>query len=61
MIQSLQHKWRIESEQGQILQEDLNMGSVDEAENYCRRYVSSFMDWSYEVVPLPPKQEKPSK
>lgn len=54
MIQNSQHKWEIRSTQkNTLLQGDLNISNVDEAELYVKNYCTSFMNWTYEVVPLP--------
>lgn len=52
MIQTEPCTWRIESEAGIILKDDIKVSIIYEAEDYVKRYVSSFTDWTYELIPL---------
>lgn len=52
MVQDMPAKWHIVSNSGIILQRGITVGTIHDAEQYVRAYVSSFNDWTYEVVPL---------
>lgn len=58
MIQTSKHKWRIETESGTVMQEDINIFSEYEAEEYIKRYVSSFQSFSYDLKPKKDKNDK---
>lgn len=52
MVQTMPRLWRIQSEKGIVLMDDIMVYSVREATDYVRRYVSSWDNWNYEVKPL---------
>lgn len=52
MIQESKNRWRIESEKGIVLQSDIRLGTVFEAEDYIKAYISSFLNWTYIMKPL---------
>jgi hypothetical protein len=52
MIQTSKHKWRIETSNGNVLVEDLVIDSLKHAEDYVKGYASSFVGWSYELIPI---------
>lgn len=53
MVQVFKNKWRIESKSGTVIQKDITVCSIAEAEEFIKRYVSSFTpSWIYELVPL---------
>lgn len=52
MIQIAKANWRIETLTGHIMQKDITCGTVIEAEEYVKKYISSFDGWSYRVIPL---------
>ena len=53
MVQTTQNLWRIESEKGVILQDDIrNIRSEYDANRYVQNYISSFVGWIATVVPL---------
>ena len=61
MIQVNKGKWEIvTTEKGIILQTDLFLRDAETAGNYVKNYCSSFLGWTYEVVPLP-KEDKDEK
>lgn len=55
MTQIYGHSWNIVSKDGHILQKSIRLNSYSEAEDYVRRYISSYQDWTYEMRP---KNEK---
>jgi hypothetical protein len=52
MIQISKSEWKIVTYKGKVLQFDIHLHNLDAAEQYIKNYVSSFVDWTYEVVPL---------
>lgn len=52
MIQETRYRWRIESEKGYVLQNNLTFPNLDQADNYANAYTSSFNNWVYQLVPL---------
>lgn len=52
MKQTSRYRWQIESQTGHILQKDLAFTTYAEAERYIENYVTSFIDWGYEMVAL---------
>lgn len=52
MVQMTQCNWRIETLSGSVMKADIMLGLQAEAEEYVRKYLTSFTDWSYEMVPL---------
>lgn len=44
--------WYIENTKGTILQKDIVAHGVYEAENYIKRWVSSFPNWEYQLILL---------
>lgn len=57
MIQVSSCRWKIETKDGKVLTEDIMIGPVAEAEEYIKRYVTSFSNWKYEMILLK-KEEK---
>jgi hypothetical protein len=57
MIQRTPHNWRIESASGHIMQDNITAHSQYEAEEYVKRYISSFQGWSYEIVTIGGKND----
>lgn len=56
IVETNRGRWQIENAKGDVIVYDLMIGSKVSAERYIKNYVSSFMNYNYEVVPL--KQEK---
>jgi hypothetical protein len=52
MIQVFKCNWKIENLKGDTLKDNITVGTLYEAEQYVKAYVSSFMNWNYEMVPL---------
>lgn len=53
MVQTGKHTWSIKStSSGAIIQSNITIHNEYSANEYVKRYVSSFSDWTYEVVPL---------
>ena len=60
MVQTMQHRWKLESEKGVLLKDDIFVQNPTQAREYGNAYISSFQGWSLEVVPLK-KEEKNDK
>lgn len=58
MIQTMTCNWHIESQYGHVLVKNITCGTVIEAEEYVKRYISSFDGWSYSVIPLTAKSSQ---
>lgn len=52
MVQQTPHIWRIETPNGTILQSNVISHSAYEAEEYIKRYISSFPNWDYRLILL---------
>lgn len=61
IIQETQHRWRIETRGGFILQGDIFLDSNSQAEDYIKNYLSSYLCWSHEVIPLVNKKKEGAK
>ena len=44
--------WQILSESGILLVDDIKLGLIAEAEDYVKRYISSFDTWTYDILPM---------
>lgn len=52
MVQVSKHKWMLVTSNDNVLQEDINVFSIFEAEDYVKRYISSFQNWNYVLIPM---------
>lgn len=52
IVQETKHRWRIENAEGLTILKDLTLESAYRAEEYIKNYISSFIAYNYEVVPL---------
>lgn len=52
MIQTNNHRWQIKTLKGILILDDIHVDSAYEAEEYIRKYISSYQGWSYEIQPL---------
>lgn len=52
MLQVSQVNWKIVAVKGHTLVEDITVNSPKQAEEYVKNYISSFFNWTYEVIPL---------
>jgi len=52
MIQISQSDWQVRTETGVLMQKNVTVSSVHDATEFIKRYVSSFMGWEYEVIPM---------
>ena len=52
IVEIFKGRWQVENAIGTVLVHDLPLGSKFRAEEYIRGYVSSFMNYNYEVIPL---------
>lgn len=57
MVQLSKHKWRIETQNGTVIKDDVTVHSISEATEYIKRYISSYNDWDFNILPLK-KREK---
>jgi hypothetical protein len=55
-VQKTDYAWQIESESGKIVQKDITCASVFKAEEYIKAYISSFINWTYELKLLTPSE-----
>lgn len=55
MVQRTSHMWEIQSQSGHIIQGSITAHSEYEAEEYIKKYISSFDRWSYEMFPIKAK------
>ncbi len=51
MIQRSKQRWDIVAPKGHILLEGIVVGTRHEAEEFVKKYVSSFLCWSYVIIP----------
>lgn len=56
MVQRSRSRWEIVSAKGFVMQANIAVSSRLEAEEYVKRYVSSFLNWDYIVSPLKDKK-----
>lgn len=56
MVQCTPHLWRIENMQGKAIQEGITAHSVYEAEEFVKKFISSFRNWTYIIVKLGDQQ-----
>lgn len=53
MVQTSRYNWHIESPDGKVvMKSDLTFHNKSQAEDYIKRYVSSYPNWRYVLVPL---------
>lgn len=52
IVQQSQVNWQIQTPSGHVLQRDITIASPHEAERFIKGYISSFTNWTYEVVPI---------
>lgn len=52
MVQTTKHKWRLESSQGVLIQDEIIAHNIDAAKRYVTNYISSFQAWDYIIVEL---------
>lgn len=55
-VQQSDYAWQIESESGKVIQKDITCASIFKAEEYIKNYVSSFINWDYELKLLTPSE-----
>jgi len=56
MKQQTPCRWQITTEKGIVLKDDIMLGTFLEAEDYVKRYVSSFSNFIYEMKPIADKE-----
>lgn len=52
IVQMAQSRWEIQTRHGYILKGDITVSTAHDAELYVKNYLSSFLCWEYEVIPL---------
>jgi hypothetical protein len=52
MQQTGRYSWKIVSEKGHLIQENLTFPSAYKAEEYIKNYISSFLNWHYRMALL---------
>lgn len=60
MIQTNKHLWEIRSSSGQLLGEK-SLASIFQAQDYIEKWISSYTNWTYEMVPLLPTKKVDNK
>lgn len=56
IVQKSQSRWEIQTRHGYVLKADITLSTTHDAEVYVKGYLSSFLNWNYEVVPLEVKK-----
>ncbi len=51
LVQLNKYRWRLESNKGVIIMDDISAHSSYDAEKWVRGYVSSFACWEYRIKP----------
>lgn len=49
--------WQIVTDNGIVLTDDICIGPLAEAEEYIKRYVTSYQNWTYKLVALTKGEE----
>lgn len=52
MKQTAKSRWRLESEKGFVFKNDITISNIKEATMYIKAYISSFINWDFDVIPL---------
>ncbi len=52
LIQESRYRWAVISPKGHKLVDDLLFASQYKAEEWLKSYISSFMGWTYVIIPL---------
>lgn len=55
MVQVNKYSWVIESQEGHLMEGGIMLHSEKDALEYIKNYVSSFINWDYELVPMESK------
>lgn len=55
MVQRSKNRWELQTSKGYPLQTDITVSSKKEAEDFVKRYLTSFNCWTYEIIPLEEK------
>ena len=50
MRQMTSNLWQIENEKGNVLQRDIKACTADEASKYVSNWISSFPNWTFELI-----------
>lgn len=58
MVQTMQFRWKIETDQGHVLQDDIMLQNSYEANKYAQNYISSFSGWTVDIVPLKKEEDE---
>lgn len=53
MVQVTPHTWQIVSQKGNVIQNEIIAHSLYEADQFIRKWVTSFLHLDYILVPLP--------
>ncbi len=57
LVQTNKYRWRLESDKGVVIMDDISANSSYDAEKWVRGYVSSFACWQYKIKPLEEKKD----
>jgi hypothetical protein len=58
MVQTSNNRWEITTQKGFVLMGDIQLGTLLEAEDFVKRYLSSWPAWHYKLVPIEKKKGK---
>lgn len=58
MVQMMPVDWQIVSQSGAIVVKNIKIATLWEAEDYVRRYISSYHGVTYRMIPLKTKDMK---
>lgn len=50
MVQQTKYRWALLAPKGHVLVDNLMLASVTKAEEWVKSYVSSYNDWTYEII-----------
>lgn len=52
MVQTSKYQWQLLSQKDTIICDNIAFGTVYEAEEWVKKYISSYMTWGYKIVTL---------
>ena len=52
MVQMSRYGWQIVSPKGFVLKDCIYLDNIDKAEEFIKNYISSFLNWTYEIKKL---------
>lgn len=52
MVEVNYGRWEIQTRRGYVIKGEIYVGTKTEAEDYIKRYLSSYLCWNYELIPM---------